>query len=764
MTVQLDTAGPGVEDYRSSKFAATVNTTPVYVYAHAEASDQASVSAWNQGDSPEQSWLMVNTDETVTVAITNVDASPITSALFYPPDSGAESTVSGGTLTLTVPANTRLRVEIEGDRAEALHIFTAPVLTTPATRTDYTTLAVAITSIADGAGGFSTVTCEDGHGLSEGDRILIKSTGTLPLIAGTAISAYEALHVTVLDATTFQLGTTASGTDITFSGNGTGSLSFSPATYQSDASSLYFPAGVHVLGKMFAVGSGVDVYLDAGAVVIGNFDIRNTELAAIRGRGLLLGTFASWIGDGLNVLSDSVLMASYPMFVGYDAPDFAAENAVNGIVVAACPFYVNNYGVWSFRNLHVISCWHGKTDGFAPNPRSNAERVSEIVDCFVFSGDDAIKLRGFDTETVSGTFAITTANTPYMLGYFPSAPSGYARTINDCHAMHLGSADTGGDVTYPYDGMNAIIKAWVDGWESQTDLGVFDVTISNFRVWGEMPSRLLSIGNRAYPFSGVPSRDQAGQIQRWSLSNIVTEFVPGQISQIIGRDASNAPTNLTFADIRLGTVEVDSSNFTTYFDVSQFASGVVWDEPDANEVVEPSTFVVEDGSGKSDANSYSTIEFADQYWLNRGSPVAWSGATVAARQNALRQGTFYLDDVYGGVWRGTISTLTQSLTWPRVSAADADNGLVYYSDAIPTRLKEAACEVALRHISGIDLRPDLAAGVDNVKSTSFSIGPISISETFAGSQGVTPRFPVVESKLRGLLSYGVGGYLMRVTR
>ena len=39
------------------------------------------------------------------------------------------------------------------------------------------------------------------------------------------------------------------------------------------------------------------------------------------------------------------------------------------------------------------------------------------------------------------------------------------------------------------------------------------------------------------------------------------------------------------------------------------------------------TFVVEDGSGKVDANSYVSVAFADQYFLEHGSPLIWPGLT-----------------------------------------------------------------------------------------------------------------------------------------
>ena len=48
-------------------------------------------------------------------------------------------------------------------------------------------------------------------------------------------------------------------------------------------------------------------------------------------------------------------------------------------------------------------------------------------------------------------------------------------------------------------------------------------------------------------------------------------------------------------------------------------------------------FIVETGSGATDANSYATVAFADDYHRSYGDPVAWRGATTDAKENALRE-------------------------------------------------------------------------------------------------------------------------------
>ena len=179
---------------------------------------------------------------------------------------------------------------------------------------------------------------------------------------------------------------------------------------------------------------------------------------------------------------------------------------------------------------------------------------------------------------------------------------------------------------------------------------------------------------------------------------------------------------------------------------------------------ETAAFIVETGSGLPDANAYTTVAEADTYHLSMSNPAQWTSATDAQKESAIRRATTYIDDVYGGSFRGVVASITQRLLWPRLSVVDGKTGVAYVSDTIPRLLKEATAEVAVRVLAGIDLDPDLSAGVDNISSSSFSVGGISVSETFAGSKSTRPRFPVVERKLSSLRSGYSNSSMVRLTR
>jgi len=161
------------------------------------------------------------------------------------------------------------------------------------------------------------------------------------------------------------------------------------------------------------------------------------------------------------------------------------------------------------------------------------------------------------------------------------------------------------------------------------------------------------------------------------------------------------------------------------------------------------TFVVEDGTGKTDANSYVSLADADQYHENNSGSTTWSGATDANKQKALRLATQYVDARYNGRWRGFQATSTQALAWPRMSAYD-NEGYIYDSDAVPQRLADAVSELALRVIDGDTLFEDQSKpGV--IKTKSVRAGPISRTIEYMGGMNQAKKYPLIEALLAPLI-------------
>lgn len=145
--------------------------------------------------------------------------------------------------------------------------------------------------------------------------------------------------------------------------------------------------------------------------------------------------------------------------------------------------------------------------------------------------------------------------------------------------------------------------------------------------------------------------------------------------------------------------------------------------------------IVEDGTGKPDAESFCTVAFADQYFSARN-VLTWTG-TDATKEAYLRAATDYMEQVYRMRWAGSRTTSTQALSWPRYSVPlkDSPGGRSGYpayvgSNVVPVAVQRACAELALRAIAG-----PLAPDIGRLKSRT-RIGPIEV-DYVPGASAVT---------------------------
>lgn len=158
-------------------------------------------------------------------------------------------------------------------------------------------------------------------------------------------------------------------------------------------------------------------------------------------------------------------------------------------------------------------------------------------------------------------------------------------------------------------------------------------------------------------------------------------------------------------------------------------------------------FVVEDGTGLADANSYASVAFADAYFAERGI-TAWTG-TNTQKEQWLVQATDYIDFRFGRRFAGERLTTTQALIFP-----------IDLYDGLPTVLLKATSEYALRAISG-PLAPDLTFNASGtaVTETFRKVGPIETKTKFAtsGAGSVLMKFrpyPAADALLAELFITG----------
>ncbi len=144
-------------------------------------------------------------------------------------------------------------------------------------------------------------------------------------------------------------------------------------------------------------------------------------------------------------------------------------------------------------------------------------------------------------------------------------------------------------------------------------------------------------------------------------------------------------------------------------------------------------FAAEDGTIVEDANSLCSVEFADEYFSDRGI-TAWAGADES-KQSWLIRATDYFVIRFGSNLKGYLVEDDQPLPYPR-----SDIGM---DDTVPTAIKKAIAEYGLRAKSS-ELAPDPVAtetGRLGLISESHETGPIKDTYRYASRGSGTPPPP-----------------------
>lgn len=160
------------------------------------------------------------------------------------------------------------------------------------------------------------------------------------------------------------------------------------------------------------------------------------------------------------------------------------------------------------------------------------------------------------------------------------------------------------------------------------------------------------------------------------------------------------------------------------------------------------TLVVEDGTGKADADSYASIADADAHNAEWVGSSAWSDADPVAKERALRRAARFVDS---HSFLGARSNRDQALGWPRYGLGRID-GQHVANDTVPARVKRAAMEAAIKDAQGESLLPDHDGGT--IQSESSKAGGLSRSQTFARPRQAGKTFEAVSADLRPYVAPG----------
>jgi hypothetical protein len=128
--------------------------------------------------------------------------------------------------------------------------------------------------------------------------------------------------------------------------------------------------------------------------------------------------------------------------------------------------------------------------------------------------------------------------------------------------------------------------------------------------------------------------------------------------------------------------------------------------------------------------------------------------TDALKEAALRKATDFMRQIYRSKWQGVKVDKEQALDWPRYGVVV--EGYTVDSDIVPTEVKNACAELALRASAG-DLLADQSQGVIREK-----VGQIEVEYDRSSPQQA--RYSAIDKMLSPYLLAGGGGCSMRIIR
>ena len=647
---EFDLNGPGDESWRSNKFRVKNSRGEnLFVYGYERSIAPALTGQmWdaNQTSDVEQSWVRVGST-TFTHFTVSLVSGNITDVVVYPKNICSVS-ISEGKARITVPYNKRVRVEINGDKAEALHLFNnKPKSSLGSNFTSWPTLVKDATPTI--SGGNPTVFKWDipeigtTYGVGNQFRALLTAT-TMPTILAGKVRDYEILTAEVTSTSPKAVKLIDhDGTEVEISSDGIGHK-LSLVDYKDTDKTLYFGPGVHKIGRAFRLANDIDVYFDTGAVVYGTFDgrLRNEDgslndpevegqSSQGRGQGVTIRGPGVWTGgfigrdeldvgdpeleDGFTGFTDRNAWSFYVMYYNKATGGLWTTNQLTEVTIVAQPYWLETSGFGYIESVQCIAPWYFNADGPQIYKQNFIDTgplsVGYCYDSFFFMGDDAIKLTKYDSYLlVSGSFFVSVGNTPLSAGYFPRPTNDSLKSVlvTDCDVLAFGH----GDIEKYQDaavsvndlaiGTRGIFRAMSEGYSGETGLNVTNYTIDNIRVWGACTQRPCIIGNIRYPFGGAGNaanqRDQQGYTDNIVMSNWTFEQPFTQKGVFTGYDEDNKPSNIVVTNWNIAGTAVTSGNYTDYFEIDSRIDDSTWDPVGTQVDLGQSTFDYTYGIGR----------------------------------------------------------------------------------------------------------------------------------------------------------------------
>ena len=178
----------------------------------------------------------------------------------------------------------------------------------------------------------------------------------------------------------------------------------------------------------------------------------------------------------------------------------------------------------------------------------------------------------------------------------------------------------------------------------------------------------------------------------------------------------------------------------------------------------PAQFVVEDGTGKSDANALITVEFLDQHFLDQGTDL--SGTDAADKQAAIVRATRYMCNSMD--WAGwktygrNHTSGAQGICFPRQGVEDKE-GHAIDNDVVPIEVQKACAVLSNYEINNVGALQPTYIPHDRVAEE--QVGPLKVKYDLSrtDAQGARPVLLEVIDLIGEFLSAGSNNPLAGAT-
>lgn len=171
------------------------------------------------------------------------------------------------------------------------------------------------------------------------------------------------------------------------------------------------------------------------------------------------------------------------------------------------------------------------------------------------------------------------------------------------------------------------------------------------------------------------------------------------------------------------------------------------------------TLIVEDGTGKSDANAIASLVVFKKYFDDRG--VSYSAYTDDMLNGAIVRASAFLANAY--LWQGIkVNQRAQTMPFPRTGVFDREGWSILQNE-IPREIIAACCELALVEAATPGALNPTVVLADKV--TSEQIGPIRMeyANALSGAESSRPTLTIVSDLISQFLDTGTGEFtLLRV--